>query len=59
MLSIATKRLWRRKWLTLLSIVGVMLAVGLVISIPVFAKGISFVSDEYLPQKIADRQWLA
>ena len=43
MLSIAFKRLWRRKWLTLLSIVGVMLAVGLVVSIPIFAKGISFV----------------
>ena len=52
MLLIAFKRLWRRKWLTLLSIVGVMLAVGLVVSIPVFAKGISFVmlADELHPQ---------
>lgn len=43
MLSIALKRLWNRPLLTLLSIVGVMLAVGLVTSIPILAQAMSFV----------------
>ena len=38
MLLIALKRLWNRMGLTLLSILAVTLAVGLVVSIPVFAK---------------------
>ncbi len=43
MLFIAFKRLFNRPLLTLLSIMGVMLAVGLVVSIPIFAKAVSFV----------------
>lgn len=43
MLAIALRRLWSRPGLALLSVVGVTLAVGLVISIPVFAKAVSFV----------------
>ena len=43
MLYIALKRLLNRLGLTLLSIAAVTLAVGLVISIPIFAKAISFV----------------
>ena len=34
MLFIALKRLWNRTWLTLLSIIGVALAVGLVTAVP-------------------------
>lgn len=43
MLFIAFKRLFNRPLLTLLSIMGVTLAVGLVVSIPIFAKAVSFV----------------
>jgi putative ABC transport system permease protein len=43
MMAIAFKRLSNRIWLTLLSIMGVTLAVGLVVGIPVFAKAMSFV----------------
>ena len=43
MLFVALKRLANRMGLTLLSVVAVTLAVGLVVSIPVFAKAISFV----------------
>jgi putative ABC transport system permease protein len=43
MLSIALKRLWSRPLLTLLSIFGVVVAVGLVISIPILAEATSFV----------------
>ncbi|MFN2129747.1 MAG: FtsX-like permease family protein [Anaerolineae bacterium] len=43
MLYIALKRLWNRIGLTLLSIVAVMLALGIAIGIPVFAKAVSFV----------------
>ena len=43
MFFIALKRLWTRPLLTLLSIVGVMLAVGLVTSIPIFSQAVSFV----------------
>ena len=43
MLSIALTRLRSRLGLTLLSLAGVILAVALVVSIPVFSKGISFV----------------
>jgi putative ABC transport system permease protein len=42
MLSIAFKRLWNRSWLTLLSIIGVALAVGLATGIPIFAQAVSF-----------------
>jgi putative ABC transport system permease protein len=42
-LFIALKRLLNRLGLTLLSIMAVTLAVGLVVSIPVFAKAVSFV----------------
>lgn len=44
MVLVALKRLGSRIGLTLLSIVGVTLAIGLVISIPVFAKAVSFVA---------------
>jgi putative ABC transport system permease protein len=43
MLLVALKRLWSRPLLTLLSIAGVTLAVGLVASIPIFSKAVSFV----------------
>ena len=43
MFFIALKRLWTRPLLTLLSIVGVTLAVGLVTSIPIFSQAVSFV----------------
>ena len=43
MLSIALTRLRSRPGLTVLSLAGVVLAVALVVSIPVFSKGISFV----------------
>lgn len=43
MVFVALKRLTNRLWLTLLSIAAVALAVGLVVSIPVFAKAVSFV----------------
>jgi len=43
MLSIALTRLRSRLGLTLLSLAGVALAVALVVSIPVFSRGISFV----------------
>jgi putative ABC transport system permease protein len=43
MLFVALKRLLNRSGLTLLSIMAVILAIGLVVSIPVFAKAVSFV----------------
>ena len=43
MLFITLKRLQHHPWLTLLSILGVALAVGLVTSVPVFSKAVSFV----------------
>jgi putative ABC transport system permease protein len=43
MVFVALKRLWNRPLLTLLSIVGVALAVGLVTSIPIFSQAVSFV----------------
>lgn len=43
MFFVAIKRLWTRPLLTLLSIVGVILAVGLVTSIPIFSQAVSFV----------------
>jgi putative ABC transport system permease protein len=43
MVSIAIKRLWHRPLLTLLSMAGVVLAVGLVTSIPILAQALSFV----------------
>jgi putative ABC transport system permease protein len=42
MLFIALKRLWHRPLLTLLSIAGVVLAVSLVSSIPLFARAVTF-----------------
>jgi len=42
MLSIALKRLGHHPLLTLLSIVGVTLAVGLMAAIPLFAHAVSF-----------------
>jgi putative ABC transport system permease protein len=46
MLSIAIKRLLSRPSLTLLSLVGVALAVGLVTCVPVFSRAVSFVVME-------------
>ena len=43
MIFIALRRLWNRPLLTLLSIAGVILAVGLVTSIPIFSQSVSFV----------------
>ncbi len=43
MLFIAFKRLFNRPLLTILSVIGVTLAVGLVVSIPIFAKAVTFV----------------
>ncbi len=43
MVFIALRRLWNRPLLTLLSIAGVILAVGLVTSIPIFSQSVSFV----------------
>jgi len=43
MFSIAIKRLLSRPALTLLSLLGVALAVGLVVCVPVFARAVSFV----------------
>jgi putative ABC transport system permease protein len=42
MLFVAIKRLWTRPLLTLLSIAGVTLAIGLVAGIPLFAQAVSF-----------------
>jgi hypothetical protein len=53
---IALKRLWNRTWLTLLSIAGVALAVGLVVSIPIVGKSISFVMLQEELQRQADAQ---
>ena len=39
---IALKRLWHRPWLTALSILSIALAVGLMNSIPLFARAVSF-----------------
>ena len=46
MLSIAIRRLLSRPALTLLSLLGVALAVGLVTSVPVFSRAVSFVVME-------------
>ncbi|MBN1583417.1 MAG: hypothetical protein JXA89_22095 [Anaerolineae bacterium] len=43
MFFIALKRLLNRPLLTLLSILGMTLSVGLIVSIPVFAKAVSFI----------------
>jgi len=43
MIFFALRRLWNRPLLTLLSIAGVILAVGLVTSIPIFSQSVSFV----------------
>ena len=43
MIFVALKRLVNRPFLTLLSIAGVILAVGLVTSIPIFSQSVSFV----------------
>ena len=43
MIGVALRRLLSRFWLTLLSIAGVTLAVGLVVSIPIFSQAVSFV----------------
>jgi putative ABC transport system permease protein len=43
MVFVALRRLWNRPLLTLLSIAGVILAVGLVTSIPIFSQSVSFV----------------
>ncbi len=39
---IALKRLWHRPWLTVLSVIGLTLAIGLTNSIPLFARAVSF-----------------
>ena len=46
MLGIAIKRLWSRLALTVLSLLGVSLAVGLVTCVPVFSRAVSFVVME-------------
>ena len=43
MLLVAARRLWSRPFLTLLSIAGVTLAIGLVAGIPLFSQAVSFV----------------
>ena len=43
MIFIALKRLFNRAWLTVLSVIGVALAVGLVSSVPIFSQAVSFV----------------
>ena len=43
MLFVALKRLWTRPLLTLLSIIGVTLSIGLVTAIPLFSQAVSFV----------------
>ena len=43
MLLVAARRLWSRPFLTLLSIAGVALAIGLVTGIPLFSQAVSFV----------------
>ncbi len=53
MLFIAFKRLTNRPLLTLLSILGATLSVGLVVSIPIFAKAVSFVMLQEQLDKIA------
>jgi putative ABC transport system permease protein len=42
-LRIVLRRLWHRPWLTVLSLVGITLTVGLTNSISVFARAVSFV----------------
>lgn len=43
MFIVAARRLWARPFLTLLSIAGVALAIGLVAGIPLFSQAVSFV----------------
>ena len=43
MVLVALRRLWSRPFLTLLSIAGVTLAIGLVAGIPLFSQAVSFV----------------
>ena len=43
MLFVALKRLWTRPLLTLLSIIGVTLSIGLVAAIPLFSQAVNFV----------------
>ena len=43
MILVALRRLWSRPFLTLLSIAGVTLAIGLVAGIPLFSQAVSFV----------------
>jgi len=55
MLSVAAKRLWNRPLLTLLSILGVALVIGILASIPIFGRAVSSATllDEL--QEISDR----
>ncbi len=41
LLWIAHRRLWGRPWLAVMSIVGIALAVGLAVSVPIFAQAVS------------------
>ncbi|MDI7275843.1 MAG: hypothetical protein QME94_07680, partial [Anaerolineae bacterium] len=41
LLWIAHRRLWGRPWLALMCIVGIALAVGLAVSVPIFAQAVS------------------
>jgi putative ABC transport system permease protein len=41
MFRIAYKRLWGRPWLALMSVLGIALAVGLAVSVPIFAQAVS------------------
>ena len=43
MLFVVLKRLWTRPLLTLLSIIGVTLSIGLVTAIPLFSQAVSSV----------------
>jgi putative ABC transport system permease protein len=43
MWGIALKRLWHHPWLTVLSVVGITLTIGLMSSISIFARAVSFV----------------
>ncbi|MBN1640164.1 MAG: ABC transporter permease [Anaerolineae bacterium] len=55
MVFVALRRLWNRPLLTLLSIAGVILAVGLVTSIPIFSQAVSFVMLNEELQDISTR----
>ena len=58
MFWIAYKRLWGRPWLALMSVLGIALAVGLAVSVPVFAQAVSraIMEDELADLAAASRR---